>query len=64
MKTTSINISSGVLALAMGSAFVMSVGAASANAADNPFALKSLSSGYQLADNHADKAKDGKCGEG
>ena len=36
---------------------------ATVNAAENPFALKSLSSGYQVADNHT-KAKDGKCGTG
>ena len=34
-----------------------------ANAADNPFAAKQLSAGYQLA--QADtKGKEGKCGEG
>lgn len=33
-----------------------------ANAAGNPFALESLSSGYQVAD--AEKKADGKCGEG
>ncbi|MCE1180805.1 MAG: hypothetical protein LWW81_00625 [Rhodocyclales bacterium] len=32
-----------------------------ANAADNPFAAKQLSAGYQLA--QADKKADGKCGE-
>jgi uncharacterized low-complexity protein len=52
------------VALAVTSAFVLSIGAATVNAAENPFAIKSLSSGYQVADNHADKAKDGKCGEG
>jgi uncharacterized low-complexity protein len=52
------------VALAVTSAFVFSVSAATVNAAENPFAFKSLSNGYQVADNHADKAKDGKCGEG
>ncbi len=60
MKSTS----SKAVALAVTSAFVLSIGAATVNAAENPFAIKSLSSGYQVADNHADKAKDGKCGEG
>ncbi len=53
-----------VVALAVSSAFVLSIGAATIHAAENPFAFKSLSSGYQVADNHADKTKDGKCGEG
>jgi uncharacterized low-complexity protein len=52
------------VALAVTSAFVLSIGAATISAAENPFAIKSLSSGYQVADNHVDKAKDGKCGEG
>ena len=50
------------LALAIGGAFVASIAATSVHAAENPFALKSLSSGYMLAD--ADKMKDGKCGTG
>lgn len=52
------------VALAVTGAFALSIGVASVTAAENPFAIKSLSSGYQVADNHADKAKDGKCGEG
>ena len=52
------------VALVVSSAFLLTIGAASVSAAENPFAIKSLSSGYQVADNHADKAKDGKCGEG
>jgi uncharacterized low-complexity protein len=51
------------VALAVSSAFALSVGAATINATENPFAIKSLSSGYQVADHH-EKAKDGKCGEG
>ena len=63
MKTT--NKSAKAVALAVSSAFLLTVGASAVNAAsENPFAIKSLSSGYQVADNHADKAKDGKCGEG
>ena len=52
------------LALAVGSAFVASITATSIHAAENPFALKSLSSGYMVADADADKMKDGKCGTG
>lgn len=46
---------------------------AAATAADNPFAAKSLKSGYQLAEaksgegacgNKAEKTEEGKCGEG
>jgi uncharacterized low-complexity protein len=51
------------VALAVSSAFVLSIGATTVNAAENPFAIKSLSAGYQVADHH-EKAKDGKCGEG
>jgi uncharacterized low-complexity protein len=61
MKSTS----SKAVALAVTSAFVLSIGAATVNAAENPFAIKSLSSGYQVADHHEEgKMKDGKCGEG
>lgn len=50
-------------ALAIGGAFALTIAAASANAAENPFSAKPLSSGYQVAD--ADmKTKDGKCGAG
>jgi uncharacterized low-complexity protein len=52
------------VALAVSSAFLLSISATTISAAENPFAIKSLSSGYQVADNHANKAKDGKCGEG
>lgn len=50
------------MAVVIGSAFVASIAATTVNAAENPFALKSLSSGYMVAE--ADKAKDGKCGTG
>ncbi len=58
MKTSNKTI-----ALALSGAFALSIGAASINAAENPFAIKSLSSGYQVAE-HDEKMKDGKCGEG
>ncbi|SDK81249.1 hypothetical protein SAMN05192566_2530 [Methylophilus rhizosphaerae] len=44
------------------SAVALSVAAAAAHTADNPFELKTLGQGYQVAD--AEKAKDGKCGNG
>jgi uncharacterized low-complexity protein len=52
------------IALAVGSAFALSLGTAVIAATDNPFEIKTLSSGYQVADNHAEKGADGKCGEG
>jgi len=51
------------IALAIGGAFVLSIAATSVNAATNPFAIKSLASGYQIADNDS-KMKDGKCSTG
>jgi len=52
------------LAVVLGGAFAASLAMSPmVNAAENPFALKSLSSGYQVADAH-EKAKEGKCGEG
>jgi uncharacterized low-complexity protein len=60
-----------LIATAVGSAFVASMAAAPiAAAAENPFALTGLSSGYQVADNHGEmkptdkKMPEGKCGEG
>ncbi|OYW37289.1 MAG: hypothetical protein B7Z35_10390 [Hydrogenophilales bacterium 12-61-10] len=63
-----------LIAAAAGTAFAAVLAAPVATAAGNPFALSALSSGYQVADNHpakpmegkcgAEKAKDGKCGEG
>jgi len=47
------------LAAALGTAFVASM-AATATAAENPFASAELSAGYKVADGHAE----GKCGEG
>jgi uncharacterized low-complexity protein len=60
------------LTLALGSALAGTLAAAPvANAADNPFSMDSLKSGYQVADSKGkegkcggDKGKDGKCGEG
>lgn len=51
------------LSLAVGSAFALSIATASINAAENPFALTTLSSGYQVADHH-EKNEEGKCGAG
>ena len=58
MKTSNKTI-----ALALSGAFALSIAATTVNAAENPFAIKALSSGYQVAEADA-KAKDGKCGEG
>jgi uncharacterized low-complexity protein len=52
------------IALAISGAFALSIAASSVNAAENPFAVKSLSSGYQVADNATGKMKDGKCSTG
>ena len=50
------------LAVAMGAAFVTSLaGTGIANAADNPFAMSDLSSGYMVAESEA-KGKEGNCG--
>ena len=64
MKSSSKELPSKTIALAVTGAFVLSIGSASINAAENPFAIKLLSNGYQVADHHEGKAKDGKCGEG
>ena len=48
------------LAVALGAAFVTSLaGTSVANAAENPFGMTELSSGYMVAE-----SKEGKCGEG
>lgn len=63
-----MNASKKTLAIVIGSAFVASIAATSIYAAENPFAIKSLSSGYMVAEADtaatADKPKDGKCGTG
>ena len=52
-----------LIATALGTAFAAGLAAAPvASAAENPFALTGLSSGYQVADNHAAKPAEGKCG--
>lgn len=45
------------------SAIALSLGAVNLQAGENPFAMQSLSSGYQVAEHH-EKGMDGKCGEG
>jgi len=50
------------LALAVGSAFALSLASAPINAAENPFEATTLSSGYQVADHG--KEGEGKCGTG
>ena len=50
------------LSLVLGGAFAASVSATAVNAAENPFAIKTLSSGYMVADAH--EGKEGKCGTG
>ncbi len=54
------------LTLALGAAFVTSLaGTPVANAAENPFAMSDLSSGYMVAEMDENKMeKEGKCGEG
>ncbi|MEO1957772.1 MAG: hypothetical protein ABGX03_07610 [Methylophilaceae bacterium] len=52
------------IAIAVGGAFALTLGTAAIAATDNPFEIKTLSSGYQVADNHAKKGGEGKCGEG
>jgi uncharacterized low-complexity protein len=52
-----------LIAAAVGTAFAAGMSAAPlAAAAENPFALSGLSSGYQVADSHNGKMMDGKCG--
>jgi len=51
------------VAAAVGVAFVSSIAVSGAAvAADNPFAMTDLDSGYMLAGNH--EGEEGKCGEG
>ena len=50
------------LAFALGAAFVTTLPVA--NAADNPFAMTQLSSGYMVADAAEGKCGEGKCGAG
>lgn len=61
-----MNTKKTALTLAIGSAFAASLAAAPvAKAAENPFGMQALKSGYMLADadmTKDSKAKDGKCG--
>lgn len=57
-----MNLTTKSIALAVGGALALSI-TASVSAGENPFAIKSLASGYQVADGDT-KMKDGKCGEG
>jgi len=51
------------LAIALGAAFVTSLAAIPvANAAENPFAMSELSSGYMVAEMAEGKCGEGKCG--
>lgn len=60
-----MNTTNKVVSLAIAGAFAASIAATSIHAAENPFAIKSLSSGYQVADaTTGTKMKDGKCGTG
>lgn len=53
------------LAIAASAAFATSLAATpAANAADNPFAMSELSSGYMVAEKTEGKCGEGKCGEG
>jgi len=52
------------ISLAIGGALALSVAAITVNAAENPFTLKTLANGYQVADAHDAKSADGKCGTG
>lgn len=52
------------LALAIGGSLALSIASTALHAAENPFTAKSLASGYMVAENTADKMKDGKCGAG
>ncbi|MDX9951612.1 MAG: hypothetical protein RBS75_05905 [Methylophilaceae bacterium] len=59
-----MKVSKSTLALVVGGAFSASIAAAPVMAAENPFALKPLSSGYMVADHHGEKGAEGKCGSG
>ena len=58
-----MNTTNKTIALALTGAFALSIATTSINAAENPFAIKSLSSGYLVAEADT-KMKEGKCGEG
>jgi uncharacterized low-complexity protein len=56
-----MNTSGKTIAMVIGGAFV-ALAATGVSAAENPFAIKTLSSGYMVAD--AEKGAEGKCGAG
>ena len=58
-----MNTTNKTIALALTGAFALSIAATSINASENPFSIKSLSSGYLVAEADT-KMKEGKCGEG
>ena len=62
-RIKTMNKTNKTIALALSGAFALSVAATTVNAAENPFAIKALSSGYLVAD-AGSKVKEGKCGEG
>jgi uncharacterized low-complexity protein len=61
-----MNAQKKTLALILGTAMGASVAMSPVSAAENPFALKPLASGYMVADNAdgGEKMKDGKCSTG
>ncbi len=61
-----MNAQKKTLALVLGGTVAATAALSPASAAENPFALKPLASGYMVADNHegGEKMKDGKCGTG
>lgn len=50
------------LSIVLGGAFAASVSATAVHAAENPFTMQKLTSGYMVADAH--EGKEGKCGTG
>ena len=54
---------SNAIAFALSSAFAVTIGTTAVHAAENPFAIKPLTSGYQVANSDAKDAQ-GKCGNG
>jgi len=62
-----MNVQKKTLAVALGGVFAASLAMSPVvNADQNPFAMKTLSKGYQVADKHEGEGKcgEGKCGEG
>lgn len=59
-----MNASQKSIALALTGAFALTVGTTGFAVEQNPFAIKSLSHGYQVAEADTTKMKDGKCSTG